>query len=343
MFGRRKRSAFTLTELLVVVIVLGVLAAVALPKFSRVLETRRTTEAEHVLAAVRTEQEKRCVLGQNYTGDFSNIPSVAYAKTADGRAQSGSYTYTLTETGVSANREGKDYLLKIPSYKNGEICCEGDGCEDLNKSYPSCDEITVSVDECAATDVVADDPKPTDECDLDPSSCECNPNQEACCAAGETWDGSACVAEESCQESYGAASLSTDTTDTCDGDSLNAYTCDGHFNGTCTDSYIRTLNSGGVTILASYTEDPFLNFKESVWLAQTLTYCDPECLESGGSCTEDGGCIYSEAVEDLPRVELDDPDIVFDNELTGQVIIKDEDDDDGISLSDPIQLNIYSR
>lgn len=205
MFGRRKRSAFTLTELLVVVIVLGVLAAVALPKFSRVLETRRTTEAEHVLAAVRTEQEKRCVLGQNYTGDFSNIPSVAYAKTADGRAQSGSYTYTLTETGVSANREGKDYLLKIPSYKNGEICCEGDGCENLNKSYPSCDEITVSLDECAATDVVADDPKPTDECDLDPSSCECNPNQEACCAAGETWDGSACVAEESCQESYGAA------------------------------------------------------------------------------------------------------------------------------------------
>ena len=170
MFGRRNRSAFTLTELLVVVIVLGVLAAVALPKFSRVLETRRTTEAEHVLAAVRTEQEKRCVLGQNYTGDFSNIPSGAYAKTADGRAQSGSYTYTLTETGVSANREGKDYLLKIPSYKNGEICCEGDGCEDLNKSYPSCDEITVSVDECAATYVVADDPEPTDECDLDPSA-----------------------------------------------------------------------------------------------------------------------------------------------------------------------------
>ena len=34
----KKNKAFTLTELLVVVIVLGVLAAVAVPKFTRVLD-----------------------------------------------------------------------------------------------------------------------------------------------------------------------------------------------------------------------------------------------------------------------------------------------------------------
>ena len=52
-----KKKAFTLTELLVVVIVVGVLAAVVLPKFSKVMETRKTTEAEELMAAVRTEQE----------------------------------------------------------------------------------------------------------------------------------------------------------------------------------------------------------------------------------------------------------------------------------------------
>ena len=46
------KKAFTLTELLVVVIVIGVLSAVVLPKFSKVIETRKTTEAEELMAAV---------------------------------------------------------------------------------------------------------------------------------------------------------------------------------------------------------------------------------------------------------------------------------------------------
>ena len=52
-----KKRAFTLPELLVVVIVLGTLATVAVPKFTRVLETRKTAEAENMLSAVRTDQE----------------------------------------------------------------------------------------------------------------------------------------------------------------------------------------------------------------------------------------------------------------------------------------------
>ena len=59
---QRKKKAFTLTELLVVVIVIGVLAAVVLPKFSKVIETRKTTEAEELMAAVRTEQENNAFL-----------------------------------------------------------------------------------------------------------------------------------------------------------------------------------------------------------------------------------------------------------------------------------------
>ena len=46
-----KLGGFTLTELLIVVIVLGTLAAVAVSKLSNVLETRRTSEAEEILSA----------------------------------------------------------------------------------------------------------------------------------------------------------------------------------------------------------------------------------------------------------------------------------------------------
>ena len=279
----KKNKAFTLTELLVVVIVLGVLAAVAVPKFTRVLETRRTTEAENMLSAVRMEQEKRCSLGQNYTGDFGKIETVAYARTGEGQAQSANYTYALTATGASASREGKEYVLKMPSYKSGEICCEGEGCESLNKSYRPCSEVTVEVDECAATDVVIPEPEPSGPCDIDPDGCECNPNQSKCCASNEEWNGSMCEPKDECVESIGnASSASASMVDTCDGDKTSRYTCDGHFKGTCTDVYTNSLQAhvdengalvSGVAKLASYEKDPFLAFKNSIWLAANTGQC----------------------------------------------------------------------
>ena len=137
------KKAFTLTELLVVVIVSGVLAAVAVPKFSRVLETRRTTEAEEVLSALRTEQEYRCVQGKNYQMNVDQLGGLASAK------NSKNYAYSLTATGAKAT-SGKGYSISMPSYQNGQLCCEGDYCGSLNKSYPACSSLAApSEDACA--------------------------------------------------------------------------------------------------------------------------------------------------------------------------------------------------
>lgn len=137
------KKAFTLTELLVVVIVLGVLSAVAVPKFSRVLETRRTTEAEEVLSALRTEQEYRCVQGKNYQMNVEQLGGLASAK------NSKNYAYSLTATGAKAT-SGKGYSIAMPSYQNGQLCCEGDYCGSLNKSYPACSSLAApSEDACA--------------------------------------------------------------------------------------------------------------------------------------------------------------------------------------------------
>lgn len=143
-----KKKAFTLSELLVVVIVLGVLAAVAVPKFTRVLETRKTTEAEGMLSAVRTEQEKRCTLGDEYSVKFASLPVAAsLQRSTEREAKSANYTYTLNGSGMQAQSSGKDYTIKMLSYKDGGLCCEGSFCNQLNKSYPSCGG--VPADECA--------------------------------------------------------------------------------------------------------------------------------------------------------------------------------------------------
>ena len=167
MKNNRKKKAFTLTELLVVVIVIGVLSAVVLPKFNKVIETRKTTEAEEMMAAVRTEQERRCALDKNYTTDAATV-NLASLNTKN-------FNYTLKNTGIEAASTGKyGYTLKMPSYRDGRLCCDSaEQCAKLNKNYPLCSELTAKADytigeECSA----AEEPNP-------PKPCE-GPSTEAC-------------------------------------------------------------------------------------------------------------------------------------------------------------------
>lgn len=149
---QRKKKAFTLTELLVVVIVIGVLSAVVLPKFSKVIETRKTTEAEEIMAAVRTEQEKRCALDKDYIADLSKLSDIIPSTNTK------NFVYSTNEagTGIEAQSKGKyGYTLKMPSYKDGRLCCENEEeCLKLNKDYPLCSDLIARADyqsgaECA--------------------------------------------------------------------------------------------------------------------------------------------------------------------------------------------------
>ena len=159
--ARLGAKAFTLTELLVVVILIGTLSAIVLPKFSKVFETRKTTEAEGVMAAVRTEQERRCALDKPYTNDAEKLEGIL-------PSTSKHYTYTLDNTGMLATSKGNySYALKMPSYEDGRVCCEGAECDKLNKDYPTCTSLTASSDYAAGTECAADggiNPQVTPEC-----------------------------------------------------------------------------------------------------------------------------------------------------------------------------------
>ncbi len=276
--SHKRKKAFTLTELLVVVIVIGVLSAVVLPKFSKVVETRKTTEAEELMSAVRTEQEKRCALDKNYLTDLAKMSEIIPD------TDTKNFTYTATTTGIKAQSKGKyNYTLEMPSYRDGRLCCESaEECAKLNKDYPLCSSLIVRADyqsgaECAGV-ATPMPPVPVDPCDTDP-------NQPACCFAPNVWvtasnqcePKAVCTEEQtydeatntcmshtsptpptpSCTSSTWASRSGTDAPeDTCPGgNTSSAYVCDGSFTGSCTD--IRNKKASiSVSTTAQDRRDP---------------------------------------------------------------------------------------
>ncbi|MBP5430629.1 MAG: prepilin-type N-terminal cleavage/methylation domain-containing protein [Elusimicrobiaceae bacterium] len=168
-----KKKAFTLTELLVAVVIIGVLSAIVLPKFTKVLETRKTGEAEEMMAAVRTEQEARCMLDKPYFTDKNQLASKP-------KNEGSNFSYTLTNGGITATSLSGNYELRIPSYADGRICCSGSGCDKLDKDYPKCTDLQAKSDytpaneECVPQGVTP----PPPPCTLQEYSEECPEGSE---------------------------------------------------------------------------------------------------------------------------------------------------------------------
>jgi len=72
----RRRKAFTMVELVFVILVIGILSAIAVPKFAATRDDALITRGKSTLASVRnalsTERQKRIL-----RGDFTNITDVS--------------------------------------------------------------------------------------------------------------------------------------------------------------------------------------------------------------------------------------------------------------------------
>lgn len=233
----KKKKAFTLTELLVVVIVIGVLAAVVLPKFSKVVETRKTTEAEALMAAVRTEQEKRCTLDNHYVSELSAVKDIL----PDSNTKN--FTYSLTSTGMEAASKGKyGYTLKMPSYADGRLCCESEAeCAKLNKDYPLCSALTARADYNSGAEC-AGEPEEKQCTDSSTRACGClnkGTQTRTCDTSTGTWSGwSACSISDACDCTSVSGPKPASESRDCNecGTQTSSYTCNTS-NGTWTETW----------------------------------------------------------------------------------------------------------
>lgn len=132
---------FAVTELITVVLMLGVLSVMLLPKFTKMIDSFRVTQAERLALAIRGEQEQRCASDRKYTQNPDHLKVLPSDITKDSNTFShGDFTYTLSSGGLVVVNNVNNYTLEVPSYTDGRLCC--DNCADLNRDYRTCADLT---------------------------------------------------------------------------------------------------------------------------------------------------------------------------------------------------------
>jgi type IV pilus assembly protein PilE len=119
--GLRPSQGFTLIELMIVVAIIGILAAIALPSYSRYVQRARVTPALDALSAYQVRMEQRYQDNSNYastdgTACGISIPSginyftvtcaldtnQRFLATATGSGVMSGYQYTINQAGTRA-------------------------------------------------------------------------------------------------------------------------------------------------------------------------------------------------------------------------------------------------
>ena len=102
----KNRKGFTLVELAVVIVIIGVLAAFGVPRFREAVERSKAGEAFNYLSAVRSAQERYHSRNGTYANTPElldiNFPAPKYFSIGDVTSDEANWNMTLFRTGTSA-------------------------------------------------------------------------------------------------------------------------------------------------------------------------------------------------------------------------------------------------
>lgn len=99
----KNKAGFTLVELLVVVLIIGVLASVAIPQYFKVVERSRISAPNSIFGGIGSAQESYQARMGGYTADFSALDQTFTASDgtpcAGATCIMGDFTFTITLVG----------------------------------------------------------------------------------------------------------------------------------------------------------------------------------------------------------------------------------------------------
>jgi len=129
-----KNKAFTLMEVLVVMVILGVLASVAIPSYATHIERVRSSEGVQSLTALLSAQKQyQLEDGASYAGDINDLDitiaaSGNFAAPAAASVDNGDGTFTVAT--ISRASGAIPYVLSM--IDNGVVTCACAGCTPAN-------------------------------------------------------------------------------------------------------------------------------------------------------------------------------------------------------------------
>jgi type IV pilus assembly protein PilA len=125
MFRRSREKGFTLIELMIVVAIVGILAAIAIPNFIGMQKKAKTTEAKSNLGQIWTLQEAYRAENDTYVAPSGALAAGTYDGTT-GWAELGFYPQGSTRYAYSVSSAN---ATQFTAQASGDI--DGDGQNDI--------------------------------------------------------------------------------------------------------------------------------------------------------------------------------------------------------------------
>ena len=133
----QRQRGFTLTELMVTVVIVGILASIAVPAYRAYVDRAKRSEGKAFLSEIQSRQERYFFDNNSYTDDATKL---GY-KTADPKSDQGNYTLASIVKGDSGNLNTSYRLTITPRVKDqtcDDLIIDSKGVTDSSYHNPVC-------------------------------------------------------------------------------------------------------------------------------------------------------------------------------------------------------------